>query len=82
MNYKRSSLTGVSFVKLLSVWFQVSIFNNIYFISIAIGAPRKDGDPSLDHLMKSLKSNIDSRRGKNVDILLISEEVMDYGAIL
>ena len=25
--------------------------------------------------MKSLKSNIDSRRGKNVDILLISEEV-------
>ena len=26
--------------------------------------------------MKSLKSNIDSRRGKNVDILLISEEVI------
>lgn len=38
-------------------------------------APRKDGDPSLEQLMKSLKSNIDSRRGKNVDILLISEEV-------
>ena len=27
--------------------------------------------------MKSLKSNIDSRRGKNVDILLISEEVIN-----
>ena len=26
--------------------------------------------------MKSLKSNIDSRRGKNVDILLISEAVL------
>ena len=32
--------------------------------------------------MKSLKSNIDSRRGKNVDILLISEEVMGNGAII
>ncbi|XP_078369401.1 inositol polyphosphate-4-phosphatase type I A-like [Oculina patagonica] len=38
-------------------------------------ASRKEGDPSLEHLMKSLKSNIDSRRGKNVDILLISEEI-------
>lgn len=38
-------------------------------------APRKDGDPSLEQLMKSLKSNIDSKRGKNVDILLISEEI-------
>ncbi|CAH3021774.1 unnamed protein product [Porites evermanni] len=38
-------------------------------------SPRKDGEPSLEQLMKSLKSNIDSRRGKNVDILLISEEI-------
>ena len=43
--------------------------------SINLVSPRKDGEPSLEQLMKSLKSNIDSRRGKNVDILLISEEV-------
>ena len=36
---------------------------------------RKDSEPSLEQLMKSLKSNIDSKRGKNIDILLISEEV-------
>ena len=43
--------------------------------SMNLVSPRKDGEPSLEQLMKSLKSNIDSRRGKNVDILLISEEV-------
>jgi len=43
--------------------------------SMFSAASRRDGDPSLEQLMKSLKSNIDSRRGKNVDIFLISEEV-------
>lgn len=38
-------------------------------------SPRKDGEPSLEQLMKTLKSNIDSKRGKNVDILLTSEEI-------
>ncbi|XP_067039372.1 inositol polyphosphate-4-phosphatase type I A-like [Acropora muricata] len=38
-------------------------------------SPRKDSEPSLEQLMKSLKSNIDSKRGKNIDILLLSEEI-------
>ncbi|XP_015764638.1 PREDICTED: type I inositol 3,4-bisphosphate 4-phosphatase-like [Acropora digitifera] len=38
-------------------------------------SPRKEGEPSLEQLMKSLKSNIDSKRGKNIDILLLSEEI-------
>ena len=32
-------------------------------------------EPSLENLMKNLKSYIDSRRGKNVDILITTGEV-------
>lgn len=54
----------------------------VFLISFPSAASRKDGDPSLELLMKSLKSNIDSRRGKNVDILLISEEVKGSGTMI
>ena len=72
INFKGLICLKITLARLCSIIFLVLVF---IYDSMNLVSPRKDGEPSLEQLMKSLKSNIDSRRGKNVDILLISEEV-------